>query len=460
MAFELIEEKIILKGLVKDRNYFTSLIPYLDKSLFSENVTRKVFECISRYNEKYRKEATVQVLELFAGTVKQVSEEEYQEIVDIVNYIKEDTPPPDSEWLMDQTVEWIKRRKYFNSIIDAANSFEKGELDTSLPSKLQDTLGFHLGNNIGLTSTENERKYELYTSQEDKIPFLLAGFNNLTCGGVAKGGLHMLLSSTTGGGKTLSKCSLSAQYVMQGYNVLYITLELKEAVIMRRIEGTLLDMGIDDIPRMDKSKYLSRMEEIQAKYHGKYKAVQFPPGACTDMHLRRVIEEIRTKEGWTPDILVVDYLGLLMSSRYKVAKKYEILASAAEELRGVCVEYNMLGWTSQQSNREGMNEPENLSLDNISESLGISYTMDLIVAIITNEQFQKDKKLYFHSLKNRYKEPGEGDKFFLGVDYPKMKLYDLQDGYGNSVPAYQNMASGTSCFQSQTKRALGFADIT
>lgn len=462
MAIEIIEEKIILKGLVKDKGYFAKVIPYLDKPLFTEPHSRKLFECIKGYFERYGKQASIQVLDMFSSTVRKISEEEYQNLEGCISYIKNDEPIGDCQWLLDHTVEWIKKRQFYISLMDAAAEYDNGVLDATLPGKLESALGFSIDETIGLDSFDNEGKFNLYTSTETKIPFSLQALNYLTQGGCARKSLHMLLSNTTGGGKTLSKCSLAAYYALAGYNPLYVTLEVAEENIMRRIEGTLMDVEIDSIPKMGKETYVSKMRQIQEKYRGRIYVKQFPPTVCTVNHIKKLINDLWLKKRFKPDILLVDYVGLMNSTRFKTAKKYEVLASSAEELRGLCIEYDLLGWTSQQSNRNGLDDPESLGLEDISESLGISYTMDLILALVTNDTFQADHKLYFKALKNRYNAPDVGSKFFLGVDYPKMKLYDIDDGFGQHVPSYQNAVTGTASFSRQldeVKKKQGFQDF-
>lgn len=461
MDLSNIEEKVILKSLVKNPTYFDKIIPYLSEDLFSENNSRKMYECIFKYYGKYKRMLNAEVLDLFVGTIKGVSEEQYRELNELLDYIKEPYENIDVDWLTDKTIEWIRKRKYYQAIIEAAGKFDKGDLDQDLSNKINDALAFSIDENIGLEMKDIDNKWDLYTSVNKKYPFSLNSFNLMTQNGVERGTLNLFLSSTTGGGKTLTKCFLAGQYMLQGLNVLYITLEMGADNITKRIDASLLKVPMDDIVNLGEQGYKNRMNNILKPTSGRLIVKQYPPTTCNTNHLRRLIKDLKLKMKFAPDVLVVDYLQLMASCRYTNEKRYLAIQSITEELRGLCIEENMIGWSSMQSNRTGLENPEELDLSSISESYGASFGTDLIVAIITNEQFKEQGKLYFKVLKNRYNRLDINNKFFLGVDYPTMSISDLgnEEDQAKQIFSSADLSSSYSAQLDKAKKGLNFGGL-
>lgn len=456
-----IEEKVIIKGLVTDQTYFDKMMPYLYDKLFSEDKSRKMFECISKYFQKYNKKPNAQVIDLFVGTVKNISEDLFKGLSNLLDYIKEEGEHPDTTWLEDETIAWIRKRKYYNAIVEAANHFEKEELDTELPSKISDALGFSIDETIGLELADLDNKWEAYTSITKKYPFSLNAFNLMTNGGVERGTINLFMSSTTGGGKTLCKCFIAGQYLLQGLNVLYITLEMSPDNITKRIDASLLDIPMDDIVKLGEQGYKNRMGMIMKPTSGRLIVKQFPPTTCSVNHIRKLMKDLKMKKNFVPDVIFVDYLQLMASSRYNSDKKYMVLQSASEELRGLAIEENLICWTSTQSNRTGLEKPEEMGLDSISESYGITFGADLIFALVNNDQFREDNKLYVKVLKNRYAPIDLTSKCFIGVNYSKMTIYDL-DSSDEDAKTIFSSADLSKSYSSQLDKAragMNFGDL-
>lgn len=422
---ELIEEKIVLKNLILNDEYFSKIFPFLSEELFSEKYTKKLFSCIKAYNEKYNRKPTLPVMNLFVEQVKGVSMSDYAEMTGTLEFFAKEEEY-NFDWLCDKTAEFIQSKTYFDAIAEAAEKYEKGELDRDLSSKLENALSISFDNEIGMDFGDAEKRWEQYNQQEDRIPFLIEKLNEATKGGVTRKTLNCLMSSNTGGFKSGAMCSMTCDYIRQGYNVLYLTFEMAEDKVLERIDANMLDVIIDDLTKLGKDAYVSRVLKVKEAAHGRLIVKQFPTSMCHVGHIRYLLKELRLKKKFKPDVIMFDYLGIMASMRYKDNTAEHIwLKAASEEVRGLCVENDCIGWTAMQSNRSGASAGADLSLTDISASFGTVFGFDLVWGIVTSPEFDENHKILFRQLKNRYSDINLLPKFFLGLNKGKMKIFDL-----------------------------------
>lgn len=465
---ELIEEKLILKYLVIDDAYFTKVFPYLSEKLFSESYTKKLFTCIKSYNEKYNRKPNVEVLALFTEQVKGISASDHAEMCSIVEYMST-VEDYNFDWLLDKTQEFVVNRTYFDALADAAEKYESGSLDMQLPEKLNDALSITFDTEIGMSFDDAEKRWELMQSQEDRIPFLVETLNDVTKGGVTRKTLNCLMSSNTGGFKSGTMCSLACDYIRLGYNVLYLSFEMAENKIMERIDANMLDTEIDNLIKLPKETFVQKVFQLKQKTLGKFVVKQFPTSMCHVGHIRSLLKELKLKKGFVPDVIVFDYLGIMTSMRYKDAPDHIVLKSACEEVRGLCVEYNVIGWTAMQSNRGGASAGVDLSISDISSSHGTTYGFDSLFGIVSTPEFDNDKKILWKQFKNRYADQNVRPTFYLGLNKAKMKVFDRPDvnvvdaELSSSDEVVHNMNDATSAhFQaisSTSRKRFNFSDI-
>lgn len=430
----LIEEKLILKNLLVDENYFLKAFPYLDKDLFSEKATQVVFNWISRYHVTYSRQPNVSVIELDWEKEKGLTASVSSEIEQMISFFKVHEEY-NFDWMCDKTVEFVQNRKYFSAISDAADKYSNGELDRELPEKINKSLSITFDSSIGMDFSDAELRWEAYNNQEEKIPFLVDKLNQVTKNGVTRKTLNCVMSSITGGFKSGTMCSLSCDYLRLGYNVLYLSYEMSEEKIMERIDANMLDIEIDNIVKLGKETFINRINELKTtrvnglkdKQFGKFKVKQYPTSSCHVGHIRNLLSELALKENFVPDVIMFDYIGIMVSSRYRNEAEHVILKAISEEVRGICVEYNVVGWTAMQSNRGGVSAGINLSIDDISGSYGTTYGFDLLFGLISSEEFDKQNKIMFRQLKNRYADKNVMPTFFLGLNKGKMKVFDMID---------------------------------
>lgn len=231
-------------------------------------------------------------------------------------------------------------------------------------------------------------------------------------------------SHNTNVGKSLFLCHHAASVLKQGFNALYITMEMAEERIAERIDCNLLDMEIDELHRLSKDDYIERINSLEHKTNGKLVIKEYPTAGAHVGHFRALLEELKTKKGFTPDVIYIDYLNICASQKYKAGNSYNsyfAIKAIAEELRGLAVEYNVSMVTATQSTRAGVVEND-LEMTDVSESFGTAATMDMLFAIIRTEELDQMGKLMIKQLKSRFNDVGYYKKFVVGIDIRKFKL--------------------------------------
>jgi archaellum biogenesis ATPase FlaH len=262
---------------------------------------------------------------------------------------------------------------------------------------------------------------------EKKIPFDLEFFNMITKDGITPKTLNVVMAGT-GVGKSLFLCHHAAHCLKQNLNVLYITCEMAEERIAERIDANFLDVNLDDLKDLTKQVYEKKIESAAAGVSGKLIIKEYPTGVANANHFRFLLDELKLKKKFRPDIIFVDYLNICSSSRHKGSKNvnsYEYVKSIAEELRGLAIEYNVPLFTATQTNRAGYSNTD-VDLENTSESFGLPATSDFMFALISTEELDELNQIMVKQLKNRYNDKAKNRKFIVGINRGKMKLYDVQ----------------------------------
>ena len=231
-------------------------------------------------------------------------------------------------------------------------------------------------------------------------------------------------SHNTGAGKSALMTSLSAFWLTQGLNVLYISLEMAQELIAERIDANLMDVPIHQLSKLSKDRFESLSAKVKSKARGRLIVKDMPTSSVHTGHIRTLIQELQTKKKFKPDVICVDYINLLLSQRFKGGQhnSYTLVKSAAEELRGLAMELDVPIITATQLNRGGIGATD-VDMTDTSESMGLVHSLDAFIALIATEELEAMNQVLIKVLKNRWGE--NGGKFMLGVDRPKMRFYDL-----------------------------------
>jgi len=424
-------EQTILANLIHNEEYCRKVIPYIRESYFDEPSIKKIFASFAEYVDQYKEPPSIEALKIVIDGRKDLNEEMFKDVIRTVDELKIDKDT-NQVWLINETEKFCQDRDLINSVRKAImiiDGQDKTHDKGAIPKLLSDSLGISFDTHIGHDFLEDfESRYEFYHRKEERIPFGIEIMNKITKGGLPKKSLTCFLA-ITGAGKTLVMCDMAATHLLYGKNVLYITMEMAEERIAERIDSNLLDVTIDQLQELSKEVYKKKIGRIKDKTPGKLIIKEYPTGSAHAGHIRYLINDLRMKHSFTPDIVFIDYLNLCSSSRIKgaaAASSYTVVKSIAEELRGLAMEFNIPIVTATQANRSAF-ESSDIDMTNTSESIGLAATVDAMFALITTEELEGMGQLMIKQLKNRWGDLSYYRRFVVGIDRSKMKLYDLEE---------------------------------
>jgi replicative DNA helicase len=429
-------ETTILRNLVHDEDYLRKVVPFIEPDYFSDRSDRLVFESIAEFVVKYDKPATQEILSIELENNTNVTEEEYKQIKQFISDLS--PAPVNIEWLMETTEKWCRDKAIYLALMEsikiADGQHEKKGRD-AIPSILSDALAVSFDNHIGHDYLNDyEARYESYHRQEDRIPLDLEYFNKITKGGLPNKTLNIALAGT-GVGKSLFMCHVASSVLLQGRNVLYITMEMAEEKIAERIDANLLNVNIKDIAELPKSTFENKVNKLAAKTQGSLIIKEYPTASAHSGHFRALLNELSLKKSFRPDIIFIDYLNRGASSRNRQGgciNSYSYIISIAEELRGLAVEANVPIVSATQTTRSGYGSSD-VDLTDTSESFGLPATADLMFALISTEELEQLGQIMVKQLKNRYNDLAVNRRFIVGIDRAKMRLYDCEQTAQNDI---------------------------
>ena len=424
-------EQTILRNLLTDEKYMRKVLPFIKPDYF-QGVYRILFREAGKYVAKYNKLPNAETFKIELDQSDKLSDEQYNMASDIVPQLFAGEKV-DDKWLLDTTEKWCQDRAIYLAIMESISIIDgKHEQLTkgALPDLLTKALGVGFDLKVGHDYVENaEDRYEFYHTEEDRLPFDLEYFNTITKGGVPRKTLNIALAGT-GVGKSLFMCHVASSALVQGYNVLYITMEMAEERIAERIDANLLDVPIDQLDKLPKNTFSLKVQEIARKTQGKLIIKEYPTGSAHSGHFRALLNELKLKRQFEPDLIFIDYLNICASSRMKgmggAINSYSYIKAIAEELRGLAVEFDIPIFSATQTTRSGYSNSD-IGLEDTSESFGLPATADLMFALISTEELDQQGQFMVKQLKNRYNDPTQYKRFVIGVDRSKMRLYDVEE---------------------------------
>ena len=407
------------------------VLPFIKPDYF-EGVYRILFKEAGKFVGKYNKLPTTESFKIELDQSDRLTGEQYTMAVDILpNLFSQEKI--DDQWLLDTTEKWCQDRAIYNAVMESITIIDgKHESLTkgALPDLLSKALGVAFDTNVGHDYVENaEQRFDFYHKEEDRIPFDLDYFNKITKGGVPSKTLNIALAGT-GVGKSLFMCHVASGALVEGRNVLYITMEMAEERIAERIDANLLNTPIDQLPNLSKDMFTTKVQDLARKTTGKLIVKEYPTGSAHSGHFRALLNELKLKKEFVPDIIFIDYLNICASSRMKAMggsiNSYTYIKAIAEELRGLAVEFDVPIFSATQTTRSGFSNSD-VGLEDTSESFGLPATADLMFALISTEELEKQGQMMVKQLKNRYNDPTAYKRFVIGVDRSKMRLFDVDE---------------------------------
>ena len=422
-------ELTILRNLIYNEDYSRKVIPFIQPDYFEQRSEKVIFEEITKFIVKYGSAITVEALGIEIENRTDLNESENKEIHDFVSKFHDGVV--EKQWILDTTEKWCRDRAIYlalmQSIHIADGKDEKKNRD-SIPSILSDALAVSFDNNIGHDYLANyAERYDYYHKKESRIEFDLEYFNKITKGGLPTKTLNIALAGT-GVGKSLFMCHMASACLLQGRNVLYITLEMAEEKIAERIDANLLNVPIQQLTDLPRSAFENKITAVSKKTQGTLIIKEYPTASAHSGHFKALLNELALKKSFRPDIIFIDYLNICASSRYKGnigVNSYSYIKAIAEELRGLAVEYDLPIVSATQTTRSGYGNSD-VELTDTSESFGLPATADLMFALISTEELEGLGQLMVKQLKNRYNDPTMYKRFIIGIDRAKMRLYDCE----------------------------------
>ena len=435
------QELLILTNLLCNEQYVRKVTPFLKSEYFTEFNYRIIFDELHAYINKYNSLADKNILYIELEKRTDLTDDGFQQVKGIIeSIICEEQELP---WLLDTTEKWCQERAIYLALMESikiADGQDDKKDKGSIPHVLTEALGVSFDTHIGHDYiSDSEERYETYHKEEQKIPFDLDLFNKITKGGLPNKTLNVALAGT-GVGKSLFMCHVASSVLLQGKNVLYITLEMAEEKIAERIDANLLNVAIQDLKQLPKVMFDNKINNLQQKTQGKVIIKEYPTAGAHTGHFRALINDLKLKKNFTPDIIFVDYLNICASSRYRSGtniNSYTLVKSIAEELRGLAVEFGLPIVSATQTTRAGFGSSDP-DLTDTSESFGLPATADLMFALISTEELEGLNQIMVKQLKNRYNDPTVYKKFCVGIDRAKMRLYDIANPQGGLVDSGQD----------------------
>jgi replicative DNA helicase len=430
-------ETLIITHLLHDEKYMRKVLPFMNLEYFASSGDKKIIEHIINFENQYHVPPTVEALTVLVQKETNLKEGEYNEIIATLEECKTKTETP-LDFLVDETEKFCKEKAVYNAVkrsIKIIDGLDPKMKKDALPSLLQDALAVGFDNSVGHDYINDaEARYEYYTNSETRIQSDLAMLNLITRGGVKRKTLNLIIAGIHVG-KTMVMCHLAAAYKSQGYNVLYITLEMGEEEICERIDANLMNVAVDDLPTLPKSMFMSRIEKIKSKSEGRLIIKEFPTGGAHAGHFRALMSELKTKQNFTADVVFVDYIGIVASQNLKSSENTNsYMKEVSKELRGLAKEQKVAMWSGAQLTRSGIDSSDPTMTDT-AEAISLPAIADLQLALIRTDELDRLGQILLKQLKNRYRRMTKNKRFVIGLDEDKQRLYDVEQDAQRDIMA-------------------------
>lgn len=442
----MIVESIFL-NLMYNEEYFRSVLPHLKREYFIDAADERLFNYIKYFGDKHNKRPDATVLKILLEKDNNLNDGVHSSLSGQIDALE--TKRPDlaqTSFITEETEGWCKQQALYNALSNALQIKSNAELPAerrnkklpdvgAIPELMRDALGVCFDTSVGHNYLNDwETRYDSYHNKEAKIPFDIDILNRVTKGGAEYKTLNLILAGSNAG-KSLGLCHLAAGYLNQGLNVLYISMEMSEEAIGKRIDANLLNVSMDDLDAIPKAMFGKKIAKLKEKVVGNLFFKQFPTGAAHVGHFRTLLQELKTKQNFVPQIIIIDYLGICASQRigYGGENSYGYVKAIAEEIRGLAIETNTCVWTAAQTTR-GSWEKSDIDMGDTAESAGLVHTADFILGIVETEALAQQGQQMFKQVKSRYGDKTKWSRFFLAVDKGLQRWSQLES---NSFPEDQ-----------------------
>lgn len=428
----LMVEMAIIKSLLFHEDYARKVMPYLEKRFFMSESSVLLFDVYKKYFDSYNKIPSLEVLAIEINNLKSIKDDVVAEIGEVLDYVIENKDEiVDIDWLFHKTEEHAKSVLLDKAITKTIQISDKAtkNVEQEILALYEEISELNFDNSVGLALFDDvEKRYESYMQPEDILPFRLKILNSLFGGGGRRKTLACLVGKTNIG-KSLHLCHHAADFVRNGYNVVYFSGEMSEKMTYERIDSNLTGISIEDFrdQKIDKKQYLDAIAKIK-KTNGNLIVKEFPTASAHVGHMKKVLRELRQKRKFVADIVIIDYLNLFISQKAnKSDNMYSSIKSVAEEIRGMCVEENVFCLTATQLNRGGSKNQDSADETDVSDSYGISMTADIMIGIFDTEEMIEQNIQGLNLWKTRFSKKSDVKTGYVNVDWEHMKLNEQSE---------------------------------
>jgi archaellum biogenesis ATPase FlaH len=453
-------ERTILRQLFGDKQFALRAAPYLKEKYFHSEETATIWRLYAAFLEKFRQVPSFAAIRIGLDATPSLNETQAKAAQDALNKVELEPLLGDSQtqWVLEQTELYCQDRAIFCALQDAIKVMDDPKQGNgTIPELMKEALSVTFDNHIGHDYfAEAMDRYDFYHKPESRVLFDIDTLNIMTAGGVPAKTLNVILAGTNVG-KSLALVHFTAGYVRMSKNVLYITCEMAQEWIGQRVDANMFDIPMDDVVSMPRKNYESKINFLRQSSTGRLIIKEYPTATASCTDFRHLLQELRLKQNFVPDVIMVDYLSICSSMRVKLSgdgvNSYSFNKFIAEELRGLAGEFNVPLWTAAQFNREGFKSSDP-GLEHVGESFGIPQTADFCFALVTTDEFDKLGQIALIELKNRYNRKKSYQQHVLGFDTPRMKIYELT-GTAKQAAAHFTLPAAAPLTTGSGKPSLG-----
>jgi archaellum biogenesis ATPase FlaH len=400
-------QHLYLEMMLADAQTFIRCTSIFDPTLFDRKLQRPA-EFLQNYVEEHSILPTIDIINAATGSAFKQQQDLREEHFD---------------WLMGDFETFIKHKGLEKAILESADLLEKGEYGP-VEEMIKKAVQIGLTKDMGTDYFEDPRARLLRI--KDKNGQVSTGWKSVDdklFGGMNRGELN-IFAAGSGGGKSLFLANLGVNWALQGLNVVYITLELAEELVSMRVDSMMTG-----IPSREIFKSIDDVEmkvRVIGKKSGHYQ-VKYMPSGKTSNDIRAYMKEYEIKMGHKIDVLLVDYLDLLMPISKKISAENLFIKDkyVSEELRNLAMEKKCVFVTAAQLNRGAVEEVE-FDHSHISGGLSKIQTADNVFGIFTSRAMREHGRYQIQLMKTR-SSSGVGMKIDLAFDIDTLRITDLDE---------------------------------
>jgi len=423
-------QKLYLEMFLSDAETFARCQNIFDPENFDQRL-KSTAEFITKYVDEYKVMPETVIVNTAVST-------DLQTIT---------LPKENYEWLLDEFETFSRHKALERAILKSADLLESGEYNP-VEKLIKDAIQVSLNKDMGTDYFEDPRSR--LTKLKDGNGQISTGWPSIDkklYGGFNRGELNIFCAGS-GGGKSLFLANLGVNWAQQGLNVLYLTFELSEGLVAMRLDSMMTGIttreifkNIDDVEL--KVKMLGKKAgNLQVKY--------MPSGKnCND--IRAYLKEYQVKKGAKPDVILIDYLDLMMPLSVKVSPSDLFVKDkyVSEEIRNLAMETQCITVTASQLNRSAVEEIE-FDHSHISGGLSKIMTADNVIGIFTSRAMKERGRYQIQFMKTR-SSSGVGQKVDLEFNVDTLRITDLGEEDEKSF-GQQRSNNNTSSVMDSLKR--------